>query len=209
MYTCEIQVLAVKYTIFNTPVLQAILPGAARFVLSLMGWRTEGLLPLIPKFVMVAAPHTSNWDLPFTMLMAFAFRARIHWMGKTSIFRRPFRGFFQWLGGIPVNRSQSTDLVAQSIQEFKRKKYLILTIAPAGTRKRVGQWKSGFYHIARGADVPIALGFLDYRRKVGGIGPLIYPSGNFDADMETIRTFYNRVTGKYPASSMATGDPRR
>ena len=198
-----------KYTIFNTPVLQAILPGAARFVLSLMGWRTEGLLPLIPKFVMVAAPHTSNWDLPFTMLMAFAFRARIHWMGKTSIFRRPFRGFFQWLGGIPVNRSRSTDLVAQSIQEFKRKKHLILTIAPAGTRKRVGQWRSGFYHIARGADVPIALGFLDYRRKVGGIGPLIYPSGNFDADMETIRTFYNSVTGKYPAGSMATGDPRR
>ncbi len=198
-----------KYTIFNTPVLQAILPGAARFVLSLMGWRTEGLLPLIPKFVLVAAPHTSNWDLPFTMLMAFAFQARIHWMGKTSIFRRPFRGFFQWLGGIPVNRSRSTDLVAQSIQEFKRKKHLILTIAPAGTRKRVGQWRSGFYHIARGADVPIALGFLDYRRKVGGIGPLIYPSGNFDADMETIRTFYNSVTGKYPAGSMATGDPRR
>ncbi len=198
-----------KYTIFNTPVLQAILPGAARFVLSLMGWRTEGLLPLIPKFVLVAAPHTSNWDLPFTMLMAFAFRARIHWMGKTSIFRRPFRGFFQWLGGIPVNRSRSTDLVAQSIQEFKREKHLILTIAPAGTRKRVGQWKSGFYHIARGADVPIALGFLDYRRKVGGIGPLIYPSGNFDADMETIRTFYNSVTGKHPASSMATGDSRR
>ncbi len=198
-----------KYTIFNTPVLQAILPGAARFVLSLMGWRTEGLLPLIPKFVLVGAPHTSNWDLPFTMLMAFAFRARIHWMGKTSIFRRPFRGFFQWLGGIPVNRSQSTDLVAQSIQEFKRNTHLILTIAPAGTRKRVGQWKSGFYHIARGADVPIALGFLDYRRKVGGIGPLIYPSGNFDADMETIRTFYNSVTGKHPSSSMATGDPRR
>ena len=198
-----------KYTIFNTPVLQAILPGAARFVLSLMGWRTEGLLPLIPKFVLVGAPHTSNWDLPYTMLMAFAFRARIHWMGKTSIFRRPFRGFFQWLGGIPVNRSRSTDLVAQSIQEFKRKTHLILTIAPAGTRKRVGQWKSGFYHIARGADVPIALGFLDYRRKVGGIGPLIYPSGNFDADMETIRTFYNSVTGKHPASSMATGDPKR
>ncbi len=198
-----------KYTIFNTPVLKAILPGAARFVLSLMGWRTEGLLPLIPKFVLVGAPHTSNWDLPFTMLMAFAFRARIHWMGKTSIFRRPFRGFFQWLGGIPVNRSRSTDLVAQSIQEFKREKHLILTIAPAGTRKRVGQWKSGFYHIARGADVPIALGFLDYRRKVGGIGPLIYPSGNFDADMETIRTFYNSVTGKHPASSMATGDSRR
>jgi 1-acyl-sn-glycerol-3-phosphate acyltransferase len=172
-----------------------------------MGWRTEGLLPVIPKFVLVGAPHTSNWDLPFTMLMALAFRARIHWMGKTSIFRRPFKGFFKWLGGIPVNRSQSSDLVAQSIDEFNRKEQLILTIAPAGTRKNVERWKSGFYHIACGAEVPIVLGFLDYRRKVGGIGPLIYPSGNFSADMETIRTFYNSITGKHPTRSMAVDDP--
>lgn len=196
-----------KYTIFNTPLLESILPGAARFALSLMGWRIEGLLPLIPKFVLVGAPHTSNWDLPFTMLMALALRARIHWMGKTSIFRRPFNGFFQWLGGIPVNRIQSSDLVEQSIGEFKRKSQLILTIAPAGTRKRVERWKSGFYHIARGADVPIVLGFLDYRRKVGGIGPLIYPSGDYTADLKTIQSFYNRVSGKYPAKSVSTDDP--
>ncbi len=198
-----------KYTIFNTPVLKSILPQAARLVLSLLGWRTEGLLPVTPKFVLVGAPHTSNWDLPFTMLMALAFKAHINWMGKTSIFRRPFKVFFRWLGGIPVNRSQSSDLVAQSIDEFKRCDRLILTIAPAGTRKRVARWKSGFYHIACGADVPIALGFLDYRRKVGGIGPLIYPSGNFAADMETIRTFYNSITGKHPARSMVVDDPRR
>jgi 1-acyl-sn-glycerol-3-phosphate acyltransferase len=177
--------------------------------LTLMGWRTEGPLPLIPKFVLVGAPHTSNWDLPFTVLVALALKARINWMGKTSIFRRPCTGFFQWLGGIPVNRSRSHDLVAQSIQEFKRKKRLILTIAPAGTRKRVDQWKSGFYHIACGAKVPIALGFLDYRRKVGGIGPLIHPSGNFDADMRTIRTFYDGVIGKYPAKSMIVGDAKQ
>ncbi len=196
-----------KYTIFNTPVLRSILPQAARLVLSLMGWRTEGLLPLIPKFVLVAEPHTSNWDLPFTLLMALAFKAHINWLGKTSIFRRPFKGFFQWLGGIPVNRSQSSDLVAQSIQAFKLNDRLILTIAPADTRKRVERWKSGFYHIACGAGVPIALGFLDYRRKVGGIGPLIYPSGNFAADLETIRTFYNSITGKHPLRSMAADDP--
>lgn len=208
IFACKIQIIAVKYTIFNTPILESILPRAAHVVLTLMGWRTEGLLPVIPKFILVGAPHTSNWDLPFTMLMALAFRARIHWMGKTSIFRRPFKGFFKWLGGIPVNRSQSSDLVAQSIDEFKRKEQLILTIAPAGTRKHVERWKSGFYHIACGADVPIVLGFLDYRRKVGGVGPLIYPSGNFTADMETIRTFYNSITGKHPARSMAVDDPR-
>ena len=193
-------------TIFNTPGLEAFLHRAARLILSLAGWRTEGQLPPIPKFVLVGAPHTSNWDLPFTLLVAFALRARIHWLGKTAIFRRPFKGFFQWLGGIPVERSQSVNLVEQSIQQFQRHDQLILTIAPAGTRQRVIKWKSGFYHIASGAGVPIVLGFLDYRRKVGGIGPVVYPTGNIAADMQTIRAFYDGVTGKNPALSMTTDD---
>jgi len=174
----------------------------ARLILSLAGWRTEGRLPPIPKFVLVGAPHTSNWDLPFTLLTAFALRARIHWLGKTAIFRWPFKGFFQWLGGIPVERSRSDHLVEQSVQQFQRTDQLILTIAPAGTRRHVIQWKSGFYHIARGAGVPIVLGFLDYRRKVGGIGPVVYPTGNLAADMKTIRAFYDGVTGKNPVPSM-------
>jgi len=202
----EKKVKIVNHTIFNTPVLGAILHRTSRFVLSLAGWRTEGQLPPIPKFVLVGAPHTSNWDLPFTLLTAFAFRARIHWLGKEAIFRRPFKGLFQWLGGIPVKRSQSHNLVEQSIQHFYRKKHLILTIAPAGTRKRVIRWKTGFYHIACGAQVPIALGFLDYRRKVGGIGPLVYPTGNITADMQTIRNFYEGVTGKNPTQSMVSKD---
>ena len=195
-----------NHTIFNTPGLEAFLQRACRLILSLAGWRTEGQLPLIPKFVLVGAPHTSNWDLPYTLLVAFALRARIHWMWKTAIFRKPFKGFFQWLGGIPVERSQSDNLVEQSIQQFQRNDRLILTIAPAGTRQRVIRWKSGFYHIACGADVPIVLGFLDYRRKVGGIGPVVYPTGNITVDMETIRAFYDGVTGKNPAQSMGTGD---
>jgi len=192
----------VKHTIFDTPGLEAFLHLASRLVLSLAGWRTEGRLPQIPKFVLVGAPHTSNWDLPFTLLMAFAFRARIHWMGKTDIFRWPFTGFFRWLGGIPVQRSQSDNLVEQSIQQFQRNDHLILTIAPAGTRKHVMRWKSGFYHIARGAGVPIVLGFLDYRRKTGGFGPLVYPTGDIAADMQTIRAFYDGVAGKNPHQSM-------
>ncbi len=199
----------VNLTIFNTPVLEAFFHRASRFVLGLAGWRTEGRLPPIPKFVLVGAPHTSNWDLPFTLLTAFALRARIHWMGKEALFRRPFKGFFQWLGGIPVKRSQSHNLVEQSIQQFHRTEKLILTIAPAGTRQRVIRWKTGFYHIACGAKVPIALGFLDYRRKVGGIGPLVYPTGNISADMETIRAFYDGITGKNPAQSMAVEDFNR
>ena len=199
----------VNHTIFNTPGLEAFFHRASRLILSLAGWRTEGRLPQIPKFVLVGAPHTSNWDLPFTLLMAFAFRARIHWMGKRAIFRRPFKGIFQWLGGIPVQRSQSENLVEQSIQQFQRSEQLILTIAPAGTRKRVIRWKSGFYYIACGAKVPIVLGFLDYRRKVGGIGPLVYPSGNIAADMKIIRAFYDGVTGKNHSQSMPSDDHNR
>ena len=175
---------------------------ASRLILNLAGWRTEGQLPQIPKFVLVGAPHTSNWDLPFTLLMAFAFKARIRWMGKAAMFRRPFKGLFRWLGGIPVKRFQSNNLVEQSIQQFQRNKQLILAIAPAGTRQRVIRWRSGFYHIACGANVPIVLGFLDYRRKVGGFGPLINPTGNITADMEIILAFYDGVTGKNPARPM-------
>jgi len=199
----------VELTIFNTPVVAMFLHRTARLILGLAGWRIEGRLPPVPKFVLVGAPHTSNWDLPFTLLAAFALRARIHWMGKETLFRRPFKGVFKWLGGIPVKRSRSHNLVEQSIQYFNRAEKLILTIAPAGTRRRVMRWKTGFYHIACGADVPIALGFLDYRRKVGGIGPLIYPTGNISADMQTIRSFYDGVTGKNPAQSMAIGDDRQ
>jgi len=196
----------INYTIFTTPLLKTLLRWISLSILGIAGWRTEGRLPGIPKFVLVGAPHTSNWDLPYTLCVAFALRAQIHWFGKETLFRRPFRGFFSWLGGIPIDRSKSSNVVALAIQQFLQNEKLILTIAPAGTRNRVEKWKTGFYHIARGAQVPIALGFLDYRRKVGGIGPLIYPTGDIDADMKTIRAFYDRVTGRYPEQSFASAD---
>ena len=171
-------------------------------VLKITGWRTHGRLPATPKFVIVGAPHTSNWDLPYGLFIIFVLRGKIYWLGKESLFRRPFKGFFKWLGGIPIDRSKSKNVVAQSIQQFNQNKTMILTIAPEGTRSRVKKWKTGFYHIAKGANVPIVLGFLDYRRKTGGIGPVIYPTGNIDADMETIRAFYDGITGKFPEKSM-------
>lgn len=136
------------------------------------------------------------------LFIVFVLKAKIYWMGKDTIFRKPFKRFFKWLGGIPIDRSKSYNIVAQSIQQFNENENLILTIAPSGTRKRVQKWKTGFYHIANGANVPILLGFLDYRRKVGGFGPMLYPTGDLEADMKTIKKFYDGVTGKYPEKSI-------
>jgi 1-acyl-sn-glycerol-3-phosphate acyltransferase len=132
------------------------------------------------------------------LTLAFAFRVKVRWMGKDSLFRGPFSAIFRWLGGIPVDRSKSTGMVAQAIQAFRESEHMIMIIAPEGTRSRTSHWRSGFYHIAMGAGVPSALGFLDYRRKAAGIGPLITPTGDIDADMQAIRAFYAGVTPKHP-----------
>jgi 1-acyl-sn-glycerol-3-phosphate acyltransferase len=195
-----------NYTIFDTPVLKTILRWFSISVLKIAGWRAEGPVPAIPKFVLVGAPHTSNWDLPYALFVAFVLKAKIYWMGKDSLFRMPFNGLFRWLGGIPVDRSTSHNVVAQTIQQFHRNEKLILTITPSGTRKRVKKWKTGFYHIADGANIPIVLGFLDYRRKTGGMGPVVYPTGDINVDMKTIRSFYDGITGKYPEKSMLSSD---
>jgi 1-acyl-sn-glycerol-3-phosphate acyltransferase len=185
-----------QHTIFDTPVIKTLMRWLSLIILKIMGWRFEGRFPDIPKFVLIAAPHTSNWDFPITIFIAFALKAKIYWMGKEAIFRWPFKNFFLWLGGIPIDRSKSNNVVEQMIQKFSENKKLILTIPPSGTRKRVMKWKTGFYYISRGADVPIVLGFLDYKRKVGGIGPVYLPTGDIEADMRGIRAYYAGIQGK-------------
>ncbi|MBU3935773.1 lysophospholipid acyltransferase family protein [Patescibacteria group bacterium] len=187
-----------QYTIFDVPVLRNIFRLLAILFLKMIGWCKEGSLPDIPKYVMILAPHTSNWDLPIGLAIAFALKLRGYWLGKDRLFRWPFHGFFQWLGGIPIYRSKSSDVVAQMVQVFKERASLAMVLAPEGTRKKVTYWKSGFYHIARDANIPIVLAFLDYLRKAGGIGPVFNPTGDIEADMEYIRAFYATVTGKYP-----------
>jgi len=193
-----------NYTIFDTPIVRTVVRWFSIVFLWINGWRTQGTLPAAPKMVMIAAPHTSNWDLPYMLFSAFVLRARLYWMGKDAIFRWPFGGLFKWLGGIPIDRSTSNNVVDQSIAHFAENDSLILTVPPAGTRKRVLNWKTGFYHIAHGAGVPIALGFLDYKKKIGGIGPLLQPTGDIEADMATIRSFYQDISGKYPLKSIST-----
>jgi len=187
-----------RFTIFDTKVVNTALHYLARSYMKISGWRKEGLRPDIPKYVMIAAPHTSNWDLFYTLLLAFDFQIKVFWLGKAAIFRPPFKRLCQWLGGIPIDRSKSNNMVAQAIRIFNENERMILIVPPEGTRKKVRYWKTGFYYIAHGANVPIALGYVDYRRKVGGIGPMFHPTGNIEADMKDIQAFYANVTGKRP-----------
>lgn len=187
-----------RYTLFDTPVISPLIRGMAFSFLKVFGWRLEGRLPDVDKLVVIAAPHTSNWDLPVLLSVAFALRAKACWLGKHSLFRRPFGFLFRWMGGIPVYRSASKNMVAQSVEMFRNSEKLILTIPPEGTRSKVSYWKTGFYYIALGAGTPIAMAFIDYKRKASGVGPTLYPTGNIEADMEIIRNFYATVTAKYP-----------
>lgn len=184
------------YTIFDTPIIKTLMRWLSLFILKISGWRIEGCLPEIPKIVLIAAPHTSNWDFPITLFIAFAVKAKIYWMGKDVLFRFPFETLFKWLGGVPVDRSRSNNIVDQMIRKFSDNDRLIVTIPPSGTRKKVMKWKTGFYYIARGADVPIVLAYLDYRRKEGGFGPVFIPTGDIEPDMKEIRAFYSGIHGK-------------
>lgn len=185
-------------TVFNTPVLTFLLRGLSLLLLKICGWKTVGRMPDQPKFVMIVAWHTSNWDLFYGALVALALKADVVFLAKRELFRPPFGLLIKWLGGIPIERRESHHIVNQMVREYNKHERFILAIAPEGTRKKVPYWKSGFYRIAQGAGVPIQLAFLDYEKKCGGAGPLIYTTGDMERDMRVIRDFYATVRGKYP-----------
>ena len=187
-------------TIFDTPVVNTVLRGLSLAVLKLAGWKVSGQLPANGrKCVMIAAPHTSNWDLPYTLMVAFALHLNIYWMGKEQIFRPPFRGLMMWLGGIPVRRESANNVVAASIESLQSADGPVqLVVPPEGTRSKARYWKTGFYYIAVGAQVPIVMAFMDYERKISGLGPVFEPTGDIEADMVTIKAFYAPFKGKNP-----------
>ena len=170
----------------------------ARAFLSLTRWSLEGRLPAQRAYVLIAAPHTTNWDLLYFLACAWAFGISPSWMGKHTLFRGPIGPIMRKLGGIPVERSRAGGLVGQMVQAFERDPDLVLTVPPEATRVRAAHWKSGFYQIARAARVPIAMGFLDYERRAGGIGPILLPSDDLRGDMDVVRAFYADKRGKYP-----------
>ena len=179
-------------TMFDTPLVFPLLRGVSVLYLRLTGWRVEGVLPVeAARSVLVGAPHTSNWDLPYALMIACVLRLHLQWMGKHTILRPPFGALMRWLGAIPVHRGHANSLVASSVDALSRASGpLQLAIAPEGTRKGTGEWKTGFYHIARGAQVPIVLAYIDFERKIGGLGPMLHATGDIDADMQAIKRFY-------------------
>ena len=171
-------------------------------VIRLVGWRVEGRVPEgMMKAVVIAAPHTSNWDLPLMLAVAWVLGVRPAWLGKRELFQGPLGWVLRRLGGLPVDRAVRSNVVEQAIARFDSTERLFLVVPPSGTRARARHWKSGFYHVARGARVPILCAFLDYRRRTGGIGPALSATGNVPADMERLRGFYGGVTGKYPENA--------
>ena len=185
-------------TIFDTPIFNTMMRALSLAFLKLSGWKVLGSLPEgAEKSVLIAAPHTSNWDLPYTLMVAFSLRLTPYWMGKEEIFKPPFRGLMMWLGGLPVDRAKSNNMVSASVDALKAANGpLQLIVPPEGTRDKTRFWKTGFYYIAQGAQVPIVMAYLDYDKKIGGLGPVFQPTGNIEVDMVVIKSFYAPFKGK-------------
>lgn len=187
-----------RRTVFNTPLVTPLLRWLAIGLLKLLGWRTRGEPIAHQRFVLIGAPHTSNWDFPLMLLVVLKLRLRVFWMGKHTLFPFPFAGLMKWLGGIPINRDAPHNVVGQTVQKYQENDELVVLIPPEGTRKRVSKWKTGFYHIANLAEVPILLGYVDGPRREAGFADFFRPTGDVDRDMEEIRAFYADKRGLKP-----------
>jgi 1-acyl-sn-glycerol-3-phosphate acyltransferase len=170
----------------------------AGWILALVGWRVEVVWPPSPKCVIAVYPHTSNWDFVVGYLAKLAVGLPAHFVGKDTIFRGPFDRILRRMGGIPVNRREPTGLVGQLAREFERRSWMWLAIAPEGTRKHVDHWKSGFYHLALAAKVPVGLAYLDYGARVVGLTEFLALSGDEEADLRRIREVYAGKKGRHP-----------
>jgi len=170
----------------------------------LAGWRVDGKLPDLPKFVLIGAPHTSNWDFLLFLGIIFTLRANVHFMGKAELFHWPIGWFFRYCGGIPVDRKKSTGLVEQMVKASNESEKFILTIAPEGTRHHVAEWKRGFYHIAKSAGIPIVMAVVDGRHKAVRIGQVFHPTDDMEADIKTIKGVFEGIVGVKPRRKYIT-----
>jgi len=170
----------------------------ARIFLSSHGWETVGTPTADKKAVIIAVPHTSNWDLIHLLAIMSILDVKISWMGKHTAFWWPLGPILRALGGIPVRRDHPEGVVEQIVRAFDEAETLSLVITPEGTRRYKPYWKSGFYRIAKAAGVPIQLGFVDFARRQAGFGPTFVPSDDLRADMDEVRAFYASKVARYP-----------
>lgn len=171
----------------------------AKLVMRMIGWKVTGSIPPeIKKCVIIAAPHTSNWDFFIGRMAYWQLGVPVKFLIKKEAFDHPLGWLVKRMGGIPVDRKKSNNLVDQVASVFDDYSILNIVVTPEGTRKLVEQWKKGFYFIALKAGVPIVLGFVDYHKKIGGFGPVIYPSGDYNSDIIAIESFYKDKTAKHP-----------
>lgn len=193
-----------KLTIFNTPIISPLLRLISNTLMWIAGWRVEGKLPDLPKYLIVGAPHTSNWDFLLFLGVIFRLKANVKYMGKAELFRSPLGWFFYWCGGIPVDRKKSTGLVEQMVEACNKSERFILTIAPEGTRHGVKEWKRGFYHIAKGAGIPIVMAKVDSKKKAMHVGDIFYLTDDIEADMKAIQDRFTGMVGINPRKKYIT-----
>lgn len=182
-----------------------LLRWCALRLLSLLGWRLDVRLPDAPKLVVLAAPHTSNWDGVLAVLAMLAMELRLGLFIKHTAFEGLLGGVLRKVGAIPIDRSARGGIINQTVEAFRARPDLVIGIAPEGTRRRVDKWKRGFYLIAEGAQVPMVCAYIDYATKTIGTGPVLMASGDYARDLETIQAFYRTITPKRPGDFSAAG----
>ena len=176
-----------------------MIAGISRFILRCFGWHTSAILQEgVVKAVVIVAPHTSYWDFIIGRMTFWSSKLKIRVLIKKEVFVWPVAGLLRHLGGVAVARGQKNNMVEQVAELFDKNETMVVVITPEGTRRRVRHWKKGFYQIAMAAKVPIALAYIDYGTKTGGIGPLFYPTGNYEADIAEIMDFYKDKKGRFP-----------
>lgn len=166
--------------------------------LRLLGWRIDAGFPNLPKTVIIVAPHTSNWDFVVAFLVYLALRLDATWYGKHTLFIWPFGRLWRYFGGVPVVRSQSSSVVELSVQEFNRRERMTLALAPEGTRKRVAEWRTGFYYVALGGGAAIVPVALDYPAKFVRFLPALVPTGDMERDLVVLRSHFRSAMALYP-----------
>lgn len=179
--------------------MNVLLRGLSRLIFATSGWKIEGQPPAERRYVIIAAPHTSNWDGFLMVCASYLFGVRISWFVKDNLFFWPLGPLLRGLGGIPIDRRARHGVVEQIAGRLREAESLVIIIPPEGSRSWRPHWKTGFYHIAMQAEVPLVLGYVDFGRKVAGLGPLLRPSGDMAADFQVLADFYRGVQARFPA----------